>query len=318
MIRILHGMFPATQPIATRRLAALALTLATSILTGLSARAAGNNWLSSLPDAQPLTRITLPGTHNSGALHEPYPGTAKCQSIPISDQLNAGIRLLDLRCRHMNNSFRIYHGPIDQKLDFTTVLAELKGFLTKNPRECVVISIKEEGKETDCTRTFEDTFRALLKDHNALWLLSPTPPTLGEARGRLILLRRFKASPPLGIDASEWPDNTTFSTGTLTVQDLYEPGDVPPKWTAIRSALKAAHTDTNPAHIHLNFTSGYRTLTLGLPNIPAIAGPINERLAIYFRTAPRGAHGWLMMDFTTPELATTIANANTPQSPTKK
>jgi 1-phosphatidylinositol phosphodiesterase len=59
-------------------------------------------------------------------------------------------------------------------------------------------------------------------------------PTLGEARGKIVLIRRFYIADELkkewdstgwGINAETWPDNTPFGPspgGDISVQDFYE------------------------------------------------------------------------------------------------
>lgn len=76
------------------------------LTAGIRAHAAGNDWMATLPDATRLSAITLPGTHNAGARFEPIAGAAQCQTATIAAQLGFGIRLLDVRCRHLNNAFQ--------------------------------------------------------------------------------------------------------------------------------------------------------------------------------------------------------------------
>ena len=66
-----------------------------------------HSWMVKLPDSISLASLNIPGTHNSGALHEPFPRTAKCQQLSIIDQLKIGVRFLDIRCRHVKHRFSI-------------------------------------------------------------------------------------------------------------------------------------------------------------------------------------------------------------------
>jgi len=88
----------------------------------LTAGAAGNNWMSSLNGSLSLSQFSIPGTHDSMALYEPVSGTAKCQNLSLGDQLNAGVRFIDIRCRHINNAFAIHHGSIYENANFDDVL----------------------------------------------------------------------------------------------------------------------------------------------------------------------------------------------------
>jgi hypothetical protein len=60
-------------------------------------KTATRDWMRSLPDSTPLSAISIPGTHDSAALHGGL--AAQCQSWTIKDQLEAGIRFIDVRCR---------------------------------------------------------------------------------------------------------------------------------------------------------------------------------------------------------------------------
>ena len=189
------------------------------------------SWMSSLADYRKLSSISIPGTHDSGALHDPWywRDTAKCQDLSIAEQLQAGVRFLDIRCCNVQDKFEIYHGWVDQQLTFDAVLQDCSSFLTENPSEVIIMSVKEEQPPQKCTRSFEDTFDSYYKNNTALWYLGTDIPVLGAVRGKIVLLRRFTATHfnPRGIDASpdKWQDNKTFKiddgTTTLYIQDQY-------------------------------------------------------------------------------------------------
>ena len=169
----------------------------------LHVNAAGSNWMSSASGDLPLTRFSIPGTHDAGALYEPLSGTTKCQNLTLTEQLNAGVRFLDIRCRHVNNGFLIHHGLVYQKINFDDVLHVVTGFLTNNPTETVIMSVKEEYDPKGNTRTFEATFDSYVAKSPGKWLLTSNIPTLDQARGKIVLFRRFPAtSIPKGLDLS--------------------------------------------------------------------------------------------------------------------
>ena len=90
----------------------------------LHAPAAGNSWMPSLNGTLPISQYSIPGTHDSGARFDPAlaPGTAKCQDLTIAQQLDAGVRFLDIRCRHIDDGFTIHHGEVYQNINFNNVL----------------------------------------------------------------------------------------------------------------------------------------------------------------------------------------------------
>ncbi|MDB4383929.1 phosphatidylinositol-specific phospholipase C domain-containing protein [Akkermansiaceae bacterium] len=284
--------------------------------------AAGNNWMACLDDSTRLSRITIPGTHDSGARIEPIPGIAKTQDFSIAEQLNFGVRYLDIRCRHLNDTFPVHHGPVFQELHFNEVLDQVYAFLKDNPTECVLMSVKPEHVEwvsppKNNTRTFEETFDSYIADNVDMWWTEDRVPTLDTVRGRIVLVRRFDLDPSVtdedrkkGIDATNWPDNTEFQVNNLSVQDHYKVDENAIKWDQVSRSLAAAAAETNPDILHLNFGSGYRPLLSGIPYIPAVSNYINPRIFTYFADAPPGHYGCVIMDFATAARSELIYSAN--------
>jgi 1-phosphatidylinositol phosphodiesterase len=295
-----------------RLLAAAALV---SACTSDAAPAPDPGWMAKLADGAPLASLSIPGTHETLALFEPFPGTAKCQDLALADQLAAGVRYLDVRCRHLSDAFAIYHGPIDEQLTFDDVLATVTGFLDAHPSETVVMSVKEESDPAQNTQTFEQTFASYVAKAPSRWYLGGDVPVLGDVRGKIVLLRRFAATAsPLGLDGSAWADDTTFSLGgagaaSLRVQDAYIVTSDDTKWSAIKSLLDEAETPS--ATLYLDYTSGYQAPNI-LPDIPSVSDVINPELDAYLAdSAHQAAHlGVIANDFITPERAARIAHTN--------
>jgi len=268
-------------------------------------------WMAAQDDTVSLAALSIPGTHDTGARFEPAPGLAKTQELTLAQQLDAGVRYLDIRCRHFEDAFLIYHGPVDQNLGYDEVLATLADYLETHPTETVIVSVKEESLPQDNTRTFAQTFDDYLARAPDLWYLGDRIPDLGEVRGKLVLLRRFDTpGAPLGLDASPWLDSTTFSVSNaaaMRIQDAYMVSDNNAKWTAITALAEEARTGP-PTTLFLDYTSGYQTMN-ALPNIRVVSDDINARLAGYLDSAS-GRVGVLVMDFVTPELASAVIELN--------
>ena len=69
----------------------------------------------------------------------------------------------------------------------------MKRFLNRNPSETLLVSVKEEHRPRNNSRSFEDTFRSLVEG-DSVWWLGEDLPTLGDVRGKIVLLRRFNSS----------------------------------------------------------------------------------------------------------------------------
>ncbi len=276
-------------------------------------------WMSAIDDARLLSELSLPGTHESASLFEPIPGTAKCQTLTLAQQLDAGVRYFDIRCRHFEDGFAIYHGPIDEQQTFTQVLDTFTAFLDAHPTEAVVMSIKEESLADSMTLTFEQMFQTYVTLDPDRWYLAGAVPAVGDVRGKIVLLRRFTAdAAPLGIDATAWPDNTTFSITTpdaaLRVQDAFHVTSNDAKVMAIEDLLAEARGG-DASTLFLNYTSGFQSRSGGLPNTPSVATVINPAVDA-FLADPANANirlGVLAMDLVTENRVKAVFSTNFPQ-----
>ncbi|MEJ2883555.1 phosphatidylinositol-specific phospholipase C [Pedobacter sp. GR22-6] len=269
------------------------------------------NWMSGLPNTTPIARLSIPGTHDSGALFEPISSTAKCQNVGIAAQLNMGVRYLDIRCRHIDDSFAIHHGAIYQNLNFQDVVNACLNFLNANPTETILMSVKEEYDYSNTTRSFEATFNTYTQQNPGKWDLTDALPNLGALRGKIKLIRRFIGTK--GINATAWADNTTFdisnSYGGIRIQDAYKVTNLANKWTAVEGLLNAAKNDSSNK-LYINYASGYQPGIFSIPNINAVANYVNPKLSQYFTNNASGRYGVIPMDFVDQAKAQLIVNKN--------
>ncbi|KAH7403609.1 phosphatidylinositol phospholipase-like protein C [Cadophora sp. MPI-SDFR-AT-0126] len=201
------------------------------------------SWMSQLKDETPLSALSIPGTHNSPTHHTALP-SVRCQAVGVKEQLNNGVRFLDLRVQPENpddpskDGLILVHSAFPISLTGNKYLRDLlntvHSFLDANPSETVIISLKREGvgKATD------QQLSKILHTHYAndvtRWFVQNRIPTLGECRKKVVLIRRFALDDSLkgeqggkgwAIDAESWPDNCvdgTCSSGEIRVQDFYE------------------------------------------------------------------------------------------------
>jgi hypothetical protein len=186
---------------------------------------ASTDWLRSLPDSASVVAITLPGTHDSAAIsswpfHTPY----ACHSNSITDQLNAGIRLLDVRLQVALEGgqlvFNTCHGSIGSELglnvyqSFPSLLDECKQFLRGHQQEFIAMSLKiDDNCYPSVNPPLVQHLTALLAQYPVKWATGAAP-TLGDVRGHVYVFNR-DIDPSLGFSLA-WPDNTT---GTMLQPD---------------------------------------------------------------------------------------------------
>lgn len=204
-------------------------------------------WMSSFPAALPLSALSIPGTHNSHTSYRALP-SVRCQLVDIATQFAHGIRFLDIRLQPIHSKditkkdLLLVHGAFPVSLTgpkyFAPILQTCYAFLSTNPSETIIMSLKREGTGG----ASDEHFAQVLMNHyitpNASkWYMGDTIPTLGSARGKIVLLRRYKvpltASSELqGLDATLWPDSAQHAlfpspVPTFCLQDFHavlEPG----------------------------------------------------------------------------------------------
>lgn len=283
-----------------------------------------SEWMKGLDDDMPLSEVVLPGTHDSATKNVQLAYFSKCHALDISEQLEAGFRYLDIRLGANKDKLRLMHGftncttsgwPWAGTLMFDDVLDSCYAFLRQHPSEAVVFAVKQEyGSETP------EQFEALLKsyiDRNPdAWLLTDRVPTVGEARGKLVLLRHYEKpeepDPTLGIkcfwEKQDKHDDVSKNiavhdegTYTLYVQDRYE-YDEDDKWNAFLAGLKAGKTGADAVSIHFLSTKG--TATFGHPY--GYAKDLNARLL----SGSEPLNGWVVVDFASSTIAQRIYQTN--------
>ncbi|KAJ4421647.1 hypothetical protein N0V82_003648 [Gnomoniopsis sp. IMI 355080] len=199
------------------------------------------NWMKELRDEYPLSMLSIPGTHNSPTYHVALP-SVRCQAVGVRAQLDNGVRFLDIRVSvsRDNDDLILVHSVFPVALTgaryFEDMLRDIYAFLDTNPSETVLMSVKREGtgRGTDQQLSRYLHGRYCAGDDARRWFTEPRIATLGETRGRIVLIRRFNLDEGLsgehegrgwGIDAAAWPDNCADAptgSGMIRVQDFYE------------------------------------------------------------------------------------------------
>jgi 1-phosphatidylinositol phosphodiesterase len=234
------------------------------------------NWMSALPGNIKISRLTIPGTHESCARGIGWPSGVfvNCQDLSLVDQLNAGIRYLDIRCRHISDIFAIHHEAYYLGINFGSGVRDVcVNFLQANPSETILMEIKREYDDAGNNLTFQQVFDNYVKGLENFFYLQDHIPTLEEARGKIVVICRFTVDSGAdtqthGIWANPWQDNSTFTvtntasnneTVNLTIQDHYDwtnvfNDNIDAKYSDIWNTLQQAQADATD-RLFINFTS---------------------------------------------------------------
>ncbi len=304
---------------------------AASYLSGVSAK----DWMSYISDSTRLSEINIPGTHDSGTRYVDYSTWAQTQNFTIPEQLNKGVRFIDIRLGYRSTSgytdlLKVVHGTScdcyesssGSILYFNKVIGWCHEFLTNHPDETIIMSVKLDGDQKNGPYYFSERVFSYINQNRDWWYLKNGNPTLGEVRGKIVLLRRFSTnvSDPknnAGLDinfncpATRANSNQWYVTGNLwsitninyAVQDFYELGKSD-KWNVIKHNLDNNSVRAGSNQYVINFLSSFTILS---PK--NISDYVNPRIQSYsFSNGTK--YGWIIFDHVTETLARKIFETN--------
>lgn len=199
----------------------------------------GPCWMSHVDDDKYLDELSIPGTHDSSTCSvdndtEPQTSLVKCQQDYIPTQLLEGIRYFDIRLGKGDNP-GIDHGMFYLRkkdgnyLHLSDVIGYFKTFLNENPSE-VLIMLASRGNDEATDESMTTAFAKVMADNPDLFYTSSHVPTLGEVRGKIVLLRRFRLAGnsvdghTWGLDLTEWDDKIKAHSGKSMCLVKYEQG----------------------------------------------------------------------------------------------
>ncbi|HEV8239128.1 MAG TPA: phosphatidylinositol-specific phospholipase C [Thermoanaerobaculia bacterium] len=285
------------------------------------------NWMGAVPGSKKLSELSIPGTHDSGA-KDPQAdldltkNRLRTQTRSIAEQLTDGIRFLDIRVGYTNGAFALYHEDVSLGLTFQSVLTTCSNFLTAQPTETIIMSVKKEDDAPSSGNPAGKSFQARFSDYATaagIFYLQNAIPQLHQVRGKIVLFRRFEltanTAAAVGIDAyNGFPNNRTRTIAgppELRIQDYYDQtgvGSRAKKWNKIRKLLVEASAAGNADVLFVNFGSGAGVIENDFPD--RVAADINPQLTTYFNDHTSGRFGIVITDFETAALNTLIIRTN--------
>lgn len=228
----------------------------------------GPCWMKYVDDNKFLDELSIPGTHDSGTCSvdndtEPQSSQVKCQQDYIPMQLLEGIRYFDIRLGKGDDP-GIDHGIFyllkkdGNYLHLSDVIGYFKTFLNENPSEALIM-LASRGNDEATDESITTAFAKVMADNPNLFYTSSHVPTLGEVRGKIVLLRRFGlagnsvSGHTWGLDLTQWDDKIKAHSGQsmCLVQDargfeaIGETGNEEPYCTKVYAQDKYKLTGTD-------------------------------------------------------------------------
>ena len=253
------------------------------------------DWMKSLDDSTSLRNVNMPGSHDTMALYSIGDLAGQCQSLSLNDQLNIGVRFLDIRLKLDHNELKALHGIVDEKASFKEITEVVESFLNKNQSEFIIMSVKEEAKASSSSIGFEDALKQYV--NKDIYLKERTLPSkVGDVRGKVVLLSRY-ANSTIGLDAfAGWQESTSFvlPNNDIYVQDTFKITSAEQK----QDEIVACFNEGGHA-LKINFLSAYRTDGFPPSYAPTAAKDINPW--INKEISKYSDRGIVLYDFVTSE-----------------
>ncbi len=288
-----------------------------------------NSWLSEKDGKKELFSLNIPATHDSSTNFVQFSYIAKCQNLSIYEQLNLGIRALDIRVQIKKGRLKMVHSIAKvftdskhfRQMDLSDVLEQCYAFLEKNSTETIIFMFKNDNSK-NFEKSFDILYNTYIKENKSKWFLENRSPLLKEARGKIVLLRRCKrfdrkeyTDINTGIDFSHWTEQTEkepfplpLETGgkhkmTFLIQDRFK---YAPKqrWSeVIKPFLDGAEAFDGIYLINYLSTAG------GIKGPKGNAKYINSKFSKY-ALSDKCFYGLIFMDFPEKSIVRKIINSN--------
>lgn len=205
------------------------------------------DWMKFIRDDVMLSELAIPGSHDTSTFNiddEVY----TTQAINFKDQLRFGVRAFDIRFKHSNNKFELYHAHMKLNLQFDDFLDSVDNFLRDNPSETVLFRLSKEQNDTqDNTRTRKETLDWYLSNYANTFEQTTENKQLGDVRGKFIMISWDEEFLEYGISKQVFDIQDNYILNNQW--DLYD------KWIAVRSHLKKA-SNGSKSQFYMNYISG--------------------------------------------------------------
>lgn len=240
-----------------------------------------NNWMQDIEDNRLVCKMSIPGTHDTGAYSASL--GAKTQDKNIEQQLNSGIRFFDIRLVLKDGVLRLCHGKEIFNSTFVgDVLRTTTEFLKEHPSETVIMTIKRDHDlDKDGGTKYRGALQKALEGDRTLtpYMVKSfrSDFTLGDLRGKMLIISRDGWIMTPSGNIPRWPDNASFtssiastdgSSTTIHVEDHYKSwGSEKVNYVAqnIRKAQAAFSGSQNDWFITFSSSAGGALFGWGIP-----------------------------------------------------
>jgi len=237
------------------------------------------NWMSFLPDGMYVSDLSIPGVHDAAtaSVDTSDKESRRTQQYYIDELLNSGVRHLDTRLGWEHNTLTLVHSTDTDTLnhqgnDLTLdeVLGWIEEFLAENSSETVIIQVNADEKADKVIPAAMAKFRAMAQQDDSIIWVGDHVPTLGEARGHIIIISRFeeKYNPSdfyiegkgyWGLDVGGWRQSDTYPFGNDkgSIHSTAQPSGTKNKWNNCEVWVQDSYSHTPDGTLFKNSKKPY-------------------------------------------------------------
>lgn len=288
------------------------------LLTSVASGAVTEEWMSGLPDNVAVRELSIPGAHDA-ATGNGFSGSSSflalfsgvTQSLSLEAQWDAGVRAFDLRPSYkagVDGNLQIYHGILETKMSMKAALQTLVDKLASSPGEMAVVLMRHESDSDSNSDSWPAAMSELLAEFDGHIATFSPDMTLGDARGKIIVLSRDSFESAKAAMIAGWSHSESFTDqkrailslgrnkAALYAQDYYECSSADSKYQAVTTLIDYSTANTSTTPWVINHVSGY-TGSGTNSDVSNLAKALNMRVADYLEASEPGRAGILMMDF---------------------
>ncbi len=214
------------------------------------------NWMSQVSDEKTIDQLLIPGTHDTmtGPCDLKY---YKTQNLSLAEQLEVGVRFLDLRIRR---SLMAAHREWLSDASVTDIFGCIKQFLQENSTEVMILRVQNANEKKDDFPEYGEAIKEALAPYFDFFYLPNEEkawPKLGQCRGKAIV---FECAPPeLKVNyrqGKQWAFNW-HGNDAVVIQDLWDGPSVTDKLSAIEKNLADSLKADGKLYLnHISATNG--------------------------------------------------------------
>ncbi|KAL2885199.1 1-phosphatidylinositol phosphodiesterase [Ceratocystis lukuohia] len=261
------------------------------------------DWMGNMKDDVLLSQLVIPGTHNS-MTDRITNDLFQSQNVPLARQLEGGIRYIDVSCRYIDYNMMVYNGLVNTGYSLGDVLTTMYDFLNNHPSETIILRIQKSALgDSEAFLSFIERYfvPGIESDNQATQHIYSrnandfTIPTLGELRGKILILQDFETSPPgrYGIpwnshSVSSYSHRLALASGRLFLGL---------KWAGIKDNLRYIPSRYSNMLRITHTTAGFGVRPIKIAAKKGYKYGMNKFLGRYLLYGEQDCYGVVVMDF---------------------